>query len=213
MKTRYLSAAVLSMLSVLLAGVATAQEVHGITSNSSDTPSNCSGGAVCASGGYAASSSEWQSYHDTANRNPDGSINAECITTRRNGTKAYPSPVATAYYAARDPFHPAPYYAYGPGGIDATRTHAWNYNQAAQYPWHGGYYHRQYGQPLALVVPPTASFHTQYSWGVAQTKSLPIYHQFLRPYPGGPGGGVFAPTPYWPSNTEQFGVYPVRGPW
>ena len=27
------------------------------------------------------------------------------------------------------------------------------------------------------------------------------------------GGGVFKATPYWPTHTDQFGVYPVRGPW
>jgi len=37
---------------------------------------------------------------------------------------------------------------------------------------------------------------------------------FQRPYPGPYGGGVgFLPTPYWPSDTRQFGIYPVRGPW
>ena len=29
----------------------------------------------------------------------------------------------------------------------------------------------------------------------------------------GGGGGVFKATPHWPSHTDQFGVYPVRGPW
>jgi hypothetical protein len=27
------------------------------------------------------------------------------------------------------------------------------------------------------------------------------------------GGAEIHPTPYWPSHTDQFGVYPVRGPW
>lgn len=29
----------------------------------------------------------------------------------------------------------------------------------------------------------------------------------------GEGGGMFQATPYWPSHTDQFGVYPVRSPW
>ena len=51
--------------------------------------------------------------------------------------------------------------------------------------------------------------------GVTQTEMMPIYHQFRRPYPGdGAGMGVgFLSTPRWPSHTDQFGVYYVRGPW
>jgi hypothetical protein len=45
----------------------------------------------------------------------------------------------------------------------------------------------------------------------------PIYHQFRRPYPGpgavGGSGGGFLPTPNQPSDTVQFGVNAVRGPW
>jgi hypothetical protein len=87
---------------------------------------------------------------------------------------------------------------------------------AFEQPWHGPYYHREYGAPVALVVPPTASAHTQWSWGVAQTHVMPTYHQFGRAYPGGVPGeylGPLYPTPAWPSHTDQFGVYPVRGPW
>jgi hypothetical protein len=83
-------------------------------------------------------------------------------------------------------------------------------------PWHGPYYHREYGAPLALVVPPGASAHTQWSWGVAQTRVMPTYHQFGRSYPGYGmeyGGMPLHQTPAWPSHTDQFGVYPVRGPW
>jgi hypothetical protein len=87
---------------------------------------------------------------------------------------------------------------------------------AFEQPWHGPYYHREYGAPVALVVPPTASAHTQWSWGVAQTRVMPTWHQFGRAYPGVSGGtfgGPLYPTPAWPSHTDQFGVYPVRGPW
>ena len=87
---------------------------------------------------------------------------------------------------------------------------------AAQRPWHGPYSYTPYGTPVALVVPPTSKFHTSYSWGVGQTEMVPIYHQFHRDYPGGAvigNGAQINSTPYWPSHTDQFGVYPVRGPW
>jgi hypothetical protein len=81
--------------------------------------------------------------------------------------------------------------------------------------WHGNYYHTAYGYPLGLVVPPTANMQTRMGWGVTQNEMVPIYHQFQRRYPGYDGGsiGLFAPTPHWPSHTDQFGVYYVRGPW
>lgn len=81
-------------------------------------------------------------------------------------------------------------------------------------PWHGDYYHTQWGQPVALVVPPTAELQTEYSWGVTNTNIRPIWHQFRRENPGMVvGGNAFKPTPLWPSHTNQFGVYYVRGPW
>ncbi len=90
---------------------------------------------------------------------------------------------------------------------------------AGHMPWHAPYYYTARGQATALVVPPTASMHTEYSWGVAQSRMSSIYHQFGRPYPGeysgyGAGGGQgLRGTPRWPSDTTQFGVYYVRGPW
>jgi hypothetical protein len=86
---------------------------------------------------------------------------------------------------------------------------------AAQRPWHGPYANTEYGQPLALVVPPTAVMHNSWAWGVAQSEMVPIYHQFHRDYfPGASyGGSPILPTPVWPSHTDQFGVYPIRGPW
>ena len=147
---------------------------------------------------------------DCAARHPDGSLMVQCI-----GKHKYPPAPARFAAAVKDHYSPAPFYAYGKHGLDATRTHAWNINQMNAYPWHGNYYHRQYGTPLALVVPPTAAYQTVYNWGVAQTQSVPINHQFQKPFPGsfGSGAGMFNATPYWPSSTEQFGVYPVRGPW
>ncbi|MBC8871305.1 MAG: hypothetical protein H8E44_17905 [Planctomycetes bacterium] len=91
--------------------------------------------------------------------------------------------------------------------------------QAANMSWHAGYYHTATGAPVALMVSPHARMHTRWSWGVAQSSMYPLYHQFERPYPGPVSGGAAAgieplrPTPRWPSHTDQFGVYYVRGPW
>jgi hypothetical protein len=80
--------------------------------------------------------------------------------------------------------------------------------------WACGYYHTMWGQPVALIVPPTAELQTHWNWGVAQTAVTPIWPQFSREYPGPYyGGRGFLPTPRWPSSTDQFGVYYVRGPW
>lgn len=83
--------------------------------------------------------------------------------------------------------------------------------------WHSAWYNPADGRPIALVVPPTAEFESQYSWGVPSSRVMPIYHQFRRPYPGpgavAGGGGGFLPTPNQPSDTVQFGVNAVRGPW
>lgn len=88
-------------------------------------------------------------------------------------------------------------------------------NRQNWYPWHGPYAHRAWGAPVALVVPPTAGMTTEWRWGVSGTRIVPIYHQFGRPYPGPGqvGGAGFRPTPAWPSDTTQFGVNYVRGPW
>lgn len=82
------------------------------------------------------------------------------------------------------------------------------------YNWNRNYAHTDYGQPVALVVPPTANLQTNYGWGVASSRVSRIEHQFQRNFPGlGMFGGPFRPTPVWPSDTNQFGVYHVRGPW
>lgn len=93
-------------------------------------------------------------------------------------------------------------------------------HRAAVRSWHAGYYHTAWGQPVALMMPPTARMHTRWGWGVAQSTMHPLYHQYERPYPGPVAGDGTAattlpllPTPRWPSHTDQFGVYYVRGPW
>ena len=87
--------------------------------------------------------------------------------------------------------------------------------QSQTYPWHGNYYDSAWGMPVAVVVPPTAESLTHYGWGVGATRVTPIQHQFQRGYPG-PGSynrSWFRPTPPWPSSTDQFGDYYIRGPW
>jgi hypothetical protein len=82
-------------------------------------------------------------------------------------------------------------------------------------PWHGNYYHTGFGSPIGLVVPPTARMQTKMGWGVSQSEMVPIYHEAFRAYPGEYGGSTmtFSATPNWPSHTDQFGVYYIRGPW
>ena len=128
--------------------------------------------------------------------------------------RSYPGLPSRAAMMMCDRFSPHPIYAYSRHGIDAARMHEWNKYQSMNRPWHGGYNYWRWNRPTALVVPATASFQTSYAWGVGQTRSLPIYHQFGVTNPGGGAGATaFASTPYWPSSTEQFGVYPVRAPW
>jgi hypothetical protein len=123
-------------------------------------------------------------------------------------------PKQTLRNAARDAFSPNPVYAYSTAGLQAGHVHAWNQAQANAYSWHSGYNTWRFGQPTALVVPPTASHQTSYAWGVGQTRSTPIHHQFGRGSGsfGGSGGG-FQNAPYFPRSTNQFGYYPVRASW
>jgi len=87
-------------------------------------------------------------------------------------------------------------------------------HRARYYNWNRNYAYTDYGQPTALVVPPTAQLQTNWGWGVASSRISRIDHQFQRNYPGNAQfGGPFRPTPVWPSDTSQFGVYYVRGPW
>lgn len=127
----------------------------------------------------------------------------------------YPARVKLLRNALNDRVHPKPFFAHSRPGIDAARTHQWNSDQGMATSWHGGHYFPRFGAPTALVVPPTAAYQSVYSWGVGQTRSIPIYHQFGQGgmTVGGSGGMGFSAPPYWPSSTSQFGIYPVRGPW
>ncbi|QDV26168.1 hypothetical protein [Aureliella helgolandensis] len=101
----------------------------------------------------------------------------------------------------------------GSSGIGpAAHGNRWAKGFANQQAWHGQHYYLQYGQPTALVVPPNVTMQQNYSWGVSQNTSTPIYHQYGQRATSS-SGGAFLATPPWPSSTRQFGVYPVRGPW
>ena len=85
---------------------------------------------------------------------------------------------------------------------------------AAQTSWNGVYGHQHTGTPIALIVPPTATTMRIHNWGVSGNLIVPLYHQFsLNPGSGTTVRGPFKKTPMYPSSTEQFGVYYIRGPW
>jgi len=128
-------------------------------------------------------------------------------------TAKFLHPRRTLTNAAQDAFSPNPVYAYSNPGLRAGRTHAWNQDQANNYSWHGGHNTWRFGQPTAVVVPPTASYQSSYAWGVGQTRSTPIHHQFGRGAGSSGGVGGFQNTPYWPRSTNDFGYYPVRASW
>jgi len=99
--------------------------------------------------------------------------------------------------------------------FERTLAGAVAHQRAQRYSWHGGYAHTGTCGPLALVVPPTAEKQTHWSWGVGGTRITTIRHQYEFGYPGQVSyeRGLFRPTPTWPSSTDQFGVYYIRGPW
>jgi hypothetical protein len=90
----------------------------------------------------------------------------------------------------------------------------WPVRRSRCYDWNKPYSHTAYGAPVSLVVPPTATMQTNWGWGVGSSRLERLDHQFGRNYPGGGQfGGPYRTTPIWPSDTTQFGVYNVRGPW
>lgn len=105
--------------------------------------------------------------------------------------------------------------SYAQAGGPYSRGHRQAMRYSANRPWHGNYANTSAGVPLALVVPPTSHTMASWGWGVTGSEIRPIYHQFGRYYPGqlNATGGTYNPTPAWPSHTDQFGIYPVRGPW
>jgi hypothetical protein len=81
--------------------------------------------------------------------------------------------------------------------------------------WAAGYYDTAYGMPLAVLVPPTARWQTNYSWGVGGTRISRVGATFESQYPG-PASyynrGYYLPAPPQPTDTMQMGDYYVRGP-
>ena len=145
---------------------------------------------------------------DNSVRDADGMI--QPTTTRHLHFKE------TLKYGVQDHFSPRRFYPYTNAGLDAGHTHAWTQQQAAATPWHGSHSHWRFGTPTALVVPANSSYGSNYAWGVGQTTSTPLYHQFGQGYGGvayGPGFGAYPSVPYYPSSTNQFGVYSVRATW
>ena len=105
---------------------------------------------------------------------------------------------------------------------DAQAIHPNRANRQAAYfssarPWHGNYAYTPNGGPVALVVPPHADTMAAWGWGVTSSEIRPLHHQFGRANPGGAGyygpQSPFLPTPLYPTHTDQFGVYYIRGPW
>ncbi len=101
-----------------------------------------------------------------------------------------------------------------PLGVQAWRAQRLDRYYADNYTWHRGYYNSAYGTPVAVVMPPTVTMQTDYGWGVGNTRISRIRGQFGTTYPGTVYGNTgFRPTPPWPTDTTQYGLYYVRGPW
>jgi hypothetical protein len=81
--------------------------------------------------------------------------------------------------------------------------------------WHGDYYDTAWGMPVAVLVPPQARTQTNYAWGIGGTTVTAVQPQFkhIEPPYSKYNRDAFQPTPPWPSNTNQFGDYYIRGPW
>ena len=140
-------------------------------------------------------------------------MDAEGMTTTND--VGFVLPQNSVRMAAQNRFSPNRIYTYSNRGIEAGLTHQWNQQEALGRSWHDNYQSWRYGEPTALIVPPTAAFQTSYGWGVGQVRMFPIHHQFGKASPGimSGGSGLFSRTPYHPSHTDQFGIYPVRAPW
>ncbi len=81
--------------------------------------------------------------------------------------------------------------------------------------WCAAYYDPAWGMPLALVVPPTARRQSNYAWGVGGTRVNQIGAEYEAEFPGPESvynRRAYLPAPPQPSDTQQFGVYYVRGP-
>jgi hypothetical protein len=81
--------------------------------------------------------------------------------------------------------------------------------------WQDGYYSAAWGMPMAVLVPPTARWQTDYAWGAGGTRISRIDARF-QPAASGPESSYrmnnYLPAPPQPSDTRQMGEYYVRGP-
>jgi len=81
--------------------------------------------------------------------------------------------------------------------------------------WNTSYYDPAWGMPLAVVVPPTARWQSNYARGVGGSRLNRVGAQYQVEVPG-PESAYnrrnYLPAPPQPSDTQQFGDNYVRGP-
>ena len=83
-------------------------------------------------------------------------------------------------------------------------------------PWNTAYYDPAWGMPEALVMPPTVRGQSNYRWGVGGYYRTRVGAQYQFNYYGPESAynqREYLPAPPQPSDTHQFGVNYVRGPW
>ena len=76
----------------------------------------------------------------------------------------------------------------------AAAPYIWPVRRSRYYDWNKPYAHTAYGQPVSLVVPPTATMQTNWGWGVGSSRLERLDHQFRRNYPG--DGMLRRPVPH-----------------
>jgi hypothetical protein len=94
------------------------------------------------------------------------------------------------------------------------RSNVWQGGPAAG-GWQDGYYDPAWGMPLAVLVPPTARWQTDYSSTVGSARISHINSRFRPEYPGPQSTyrqGDYLSAPPQPYDTRQMGDYYVRGP-
>ena len=95
------------------------------------------------------------------------------------------------------------------------RMNQWERNHANATPWNGMYRHQASSTPLAVIVPPTAVTSRSWGWGVSKSVVTPLYHQYQLNAPNtqGASSGPYKTLPLFPSSSDQYGTYYIRGPW
>jgi len=96
-----------------------------------------------------------------------------------------------------------------------TRAGELLHRRRASAEWNTSYYDPAWGMPLAVVVPPTARWQSNYAWGVGGSRLDRVGAKYQAEVPG-PASAYnqrnYLPAPPQPSDTQQFGVNYVRGP-